>query len=277
MTRILKVQVAVGNVPVSAGNLLGAIIAVLICLATAPLIAREPPSHYRHRSTLPPGEVGGRQLERGGPLRGYFQPVRIEAPPGALISMAVARNFERAQPTPITVGMLIGRVYRFRITRIPQNEGLEVYPTIEVIDRLYPPAGQKVRFAVPVELTREELQWALAGKFVTRVIYLENPETALPRQEDPERQRYFEVRADVDPLRVADQLGRPMAILRMGGRIPDDHGPDDRFLFGSPPLKKYSSPTASPVGQQQAHTLPAVPGGLGRLPIGSTVGRPLYR
>ena len=43
-----------------------------------------------------------------------------------------------------------------------------------------------------------------------------------------------------DPLAVADALGRPVAILRLGGRLPDHQtGPDEHFLYGSPPVVKY--------------------------------------
>jgi hypothetical protein len=133
--------------------------------------------------------------------------------------------------------MLIGQVYRLRVTQVQAYEGLEVYPTIEVINRLYPPEGKRWRFPIPVELTRKELIFALNGKFVTRVIYLEDPERALPLRELPGGfQRYFEVARDEDPLQVADLLGRPMAILRMGSRTPNASGPDARFLFGCPPL-----------------------------------------
>ena len=42
-----------------------------------------------------------------------------------------------------------------------------------------------------------------------------------------------------NPLDVADGLGRPMAILRIGGRLPDASGPDEVFLYGSPPLLRW--------------------------------------
>jgi hypothetical protein len=71
------------------------------------------------------------------------------------------------------------------------------------------------------------------------VIYLEDPETALPIVENPEEQTFFEVGRGENPLEVADRLGRPMAILRMGGRVPDAAGPDAAFLYGSPPFLKY--------------------------------------
>jgi hypothetical protein len=171
-------------------------------------------------------------------LPGYFQPVEIQVPKGTEISTAESGQFSDPVAGPIKLGLLIGSVYRLRLTNIPLNEGLEVYPTLEVIDRLYPPAGQEFRFPIPIELTQEELEMALDGKFVTRVIYLEEPQCALPVREQPE-QTYFEAREGENPLEVADALGRPMAILRMGGRLPDAEGPDATFLFGSPPLMKW--------------------------------------
>ncbi len=203
--------------------------------------AGQPPVHYRHSTTMPPGQVGQDMLRRGGPLPGYFQPVEIIGPQGSTISLVSEGRFEPAQKESALAGMLIGAVYRFKVSGIPAHEGFEVFPTIEVINRLYPPPGQKARFPIPVHVTAEELQLALNGQFVTRVIYLEDPTAAMPQREDPRFQRHFEVHPDQDPLQVADQLGRPMAILRMGSRIPDGVL-NGTFMYGSPPLMKYRKP-----------------------------------
>ncbi len=200
----------------------------------ATLPAQQPNVHYLHHGVMPPGAIGSMQLERGGPLPGYYQPVEIKAPPGASISLAVDRQFDDSQAAPRKAGMLIGAVYRLRVTNIRLAEGIEVFPTIEVIDRLYPPPGQECRFAIPVELTEEDLKLAIDGKFVTRVIFLEDPQHALPARENPNVQNWFEAAPGQDPLAVADGLGRPVAILRLGGRLPDQ-GPDAQFFFGSPP------------------------------------------
>ena len=67
---------------------------------------------------------------------------------------------------------------------------------------------------------------ALNGKFVTRVIYLEDPLNAVPVATGADKpQSFFEVRPTDDPLAIADQLGRPVAILRLGGRLPEATGP----------------------------------------------------
>ncbi|NQU20904.1 MAG: hypothetical protein HQ567_06440 [Candidatus Nealsonbacteria bacterium] len=204
-----------------------------------PLFAQQPDVHYLHHGAMPPGAIGSRQLQRGGPLPGYFQPVEIKAPPGALVSLASEGRFDRPQRAPLRAGLLIGQVYRFRVMKIPRNPGVELFPTIEVIDRLYSPQGQQWRFAIPVELTQEDLELARDGKFVTRVIYLENPRAATPVAEDLQRQNWYEVGPKGDPLVAADTLGRPVAILRLGIRVPDaNEGPDMSFLFGCPPLAK---------------------------------------
>ena len=207
----------------------------------------EPPRHYPWSADMAPGTVGQGQLLSVERMAGYFQPIQIRVPSSARVSLAMDGTFVQPQKGAVTAGMQVGQVYRFQVSNIPLNEGLEVYPTVEVINRLHPPPGEEAHFPVPVELTLADLELALAGKLVTRVIYLEPPDTALPRSADPERQRYFDVGARNDPLRIADELGRPMAIVRLGGIVPDQHGPTDDFLFGSPPLLLYE--TGSPDDQ----------------------------
>ncbi len=227
--------------------------AVLLCLWSAgPLAAQGPPVHYWHQGAMPPGAIGRLQLQRGGPLPGFFQPVEIKAPSGVLISLAEEGQFGRPENAPVLAGMLIGQVYRIRVMNIPLNPGLEVFPTIEVIDRVYAPPGQHERFPIVIDLNPGDLQLALEGKFVTRVIYLEDPRSALPVPEDPQGQGWFEVGPGRDPLAIADALGRPVAILRIGARLPEtERGPDMTFLFGCPPLVRYSprQETSEPTGE----------------------------
>ena len=252
-----------------------ALAAVLSTLSGAALA--QPPVHYQHRADMPPGEVGQRQLLRGGPLAGYFQPVEVTAPKGAIVSLAVEGGFDQGDKESVLAGMQIGYVYRMRVANIPDHAGEEVYPTIELVDRLYPPPGQAARFPVPIELTAEELALALEGRFVTRVIYLEEPRTALPVKDEPKKQQYFEIGAGQDPLKVADQMGRPMAILRMGSRVPDGLTPDGKFLYHSPPLLKFTT-TPVEVKRNEGLEEPQLPPKVGdrqgrtfkRLPDGET-------
>lgn len=250
MTMVHKLRSQTPMVRV-AGNVM--VCAVWIGLA---LVAKaEPPVHYHHAGIMPPGAIGTAQLQRGGPLPGYFQPVEVKAPAGALISAAVSNDFAD-QGERLLAGFLIGSVYRLRISSIPGQEGMEVFPTVEVIDRLYPPLGQEFRFPIPIELSQEELEMAIAGRFVTRVIYLEDPESALPAAQPRDEQPYFEAPDGENPLELADTLGRPMAILRLGGRLPGPEGLDDLFMYGSPPLLKWKPAAQAAVSQPPEFRLP---------------------
>jgi hypothetical protein len=256
-----------------------AVIAVIVGSGLAAVLpAAEPPVHFNHPDSLPPGAIGTEQLQRGGPLPGYFQPIEIRAPRGAVITTAETGSFSDPKPSPLVVGMMIGPVYRLRVTNIPNQEGLEVYPTIEVINRLYPPVGLEYKFPVPVELTQEELEMALDGRYVTRVIYLEEPTDALPVAQSPEDQSYFEAGDGDNPLDVADALGRPMAILRMGARVPDAAGPDAKFLYGSPPIMKWKPPGGEPSGSVEFEPFAQVKR-TGVIPASATARRrvPVYR
>jgi len=241
--------------------------AALVCLATLSVAsAQQPPVHFWHPVGLPPGAIGSQQLQRGGPLPGFFQPVEITAPQGVMISLAEEGRFSNPQPAPLRAGLLVGQVYRLCAINLPFQPGVEVFPTIEVIDRLYAPRGLETRFPVRIDLPREDLEMAAQGKFVTRVVYVENPEAALPTQGIATEPSSFDVAPGMDPLVVADTLGRPIAVVRMGGRVPDQGaGPDMSFLFGCPPVLKLPprpsvpAPQASPKEQAQPTTPPAKP------------------
>ncbi len=228
----------------------------LACLAANTLPAQQPQVHYDHAGTMSPGAIGRGQLRRGGPLRGYVQPVEIKAPQGALISLAMDGQFDAGDGSPRLVGMFVAPVYRLKITNIPLHAGQEVFPTVEVIDRLYAPRGKETRFPIPIDLTQEELEMALDGKFVTRVIYVEDTDTALPVAQDPDEQHWLEVRGSEDPLAEADKLGRPVAILRLGGRLPGADGPNQEFLFGSPPWMPLAPPPEFIETTANANVLP---------------------
>ena len=57
---------------------------------------------------------------------------------------------------------------------------------------------------------------------------------------------------------MADELGRPVAILRLGARVPDQ-GPDPNFYFGSPPWVAYPPRTAG-TGQARPRDRPGPTG-----------------
>jgi len=187
-------------------------------------------------------------------VQGYFQPVLIKGPAGVTVSLAEGAAFTQPETAPLRASLLVGQVYRFRVMNIPLNPGAEVFPSVELIDRIYPPAGQEQRFPIVVELSHDDIMTALQGKFVTKVIYLEDPNLALPALHPGGEQPSFDVAPGRDPLAVADFTGRPVAILRLGAILPPQDGSaDGSFFFGSPP---WTRPTAAP---PTAPVIPATP------------------
>lgn len=208
---------------------------VMVLMFAGNLAAQESSRHRLYQRALPPGAIGSQRLVGGGALLSYYtQPVKVTAPEGARVAFVSRKGFGNHASDPQTVGMHVGRVYRMSVINIPGEPGVEVYPSIEIVDRLYPPPGEAMNFPIPIELTKEELLLAAKGRLVTRIIYVENPETATAIQGEKDHQSWFEVRAGEDPLKVADRLGRPVAILRIGSRLPDLNGNDNRrYFFGA--------------------------------------------
>lgn len=222
----------------------GLLVVSLVCLMSVTLAdVASAQGHPLYRGDMPPGMIGQLQTLRMG-RAGYYQPVEVRGPQGSLVSLAVDCQFMPAEGNIAAAGMLLGEVYRVRIGNIPGLEGVEVFPSVEVIDRLCPPPGQATRFPIPVEISQEDLELAAAGKYVTRIVYVEDPRNPLPVRDVPGEQRVYEARANEDPLRVADDIGRPVAIVRMGSRTPDIDPTSGRFMFNCPSLMLYQRPPA---------------------------------
>ncbi|MEO0530768.1 MAG: hypothetical protein AAF266_09380 [Planctomycetota bacterium] len=179
----------------------------------------ETPKHWLHAGAMPPGAIGSQRLMRGGPLLGYTQPIELRMPEGTSVASTGPYGETSARSERLKVGLQIGQLYRFKAEGVPSHPGVAVYPTVELIDRTYPPCGRESEFPIPIELTLEDLKLAAEGAFVTRIVYVEDPKTALPVSEkEVGGQQWFEARPGADPLVLADELGRPVAIVRIGSR-----------------------------------------------------------
>jgi hypothetical protein len=192
-------------------------------------------THPLLHDSMPPGEIGAIQLHRKPELRGVWQAVEIKGPKGLKVAMADAGQFTD-NLAESRIAVVVGYPYRLRITGIPFEEDAALYPTLEVIDRIHPPAEREHRFPIPIELDEDDLAEAIKGEMVMKVIYLEDNEIADPVDTAGRPQRVLDVRPGQDALRTADRLGRPVAILRIGSRVPNvSEGQDwDNFLYGCP-------------------------------------------
>ncbi len=217
--------------------------------------------HYLYDYGMPPGMVAHRKMLAREAMQGYFQPIQFVGPEGCEISVFSEGLFQPVEPGAAVAGLLVGHIYRLRITGIPGHPGKEMYPSVEIIGRLFPPQGQEVKCAIPVHIPMDDLQPAMDGRLVTRVVYLENPRTAIPEQRTPADQPFFDVGLTEDPIRVAEKFGRPMVIVRIGSRVPDQEELDG-FGFGTPPLMWFESamntpaPHNDPFNNDPLETLP---------------------
>ncbi len=153
------------------------------------------------------------------------QVVRFQGPEGLAIEVL------GPSPSPIptgdhggvlTVGLRRGVGYRLRIANIPERPGVELFPVIEVVGHLHRPADlDPGKYPIRVPFTRDDFDPVLdQGRLVTKVIYLEDPDQALPFRMARDQIPVVTLNPTEHPLRVAAALGRPMAIVRLGGRRP---------------------------------------------------------
>lgn len=176
--------------------------------------------YYPFSDRMPPGYAADMmaRVRQDDPY--YLQPVRIELPSEGTVAIHSA-NPEPALvlASPGQVSVNPGHLYRLRVADMPELPGVELYPSIEILDRLHPPVGRTQNYPIPIVLTKEDLDAAAKGLMVTRVIYLEEPQLAAT--EDPLRRDIpISVPQCANALEEAERLGRPMVIVRIGGRTP---------------------------------------------------------
>lgn len=111
-----------------------------------------------------------------------------------------------------------GGIYRLKLTNIQGREGVELYPTLEIANGSPRTAAYLAHNAIPVQFTTDDFEQVLSGNFVTKVIYLPDPEfqgdalagvnVLVSNRLDP----------GLDPIEEADRRGSIMAIVRIGNK-----------------------------------------------------------
>ena len=111
-----------------------------------------------------------------------------------------------------------GGIFQMKITSIPDRAGVELYPTLEIGPGSSKTAAYLAHNAIPIQFTPEDFDQVMTGNFVTKVIYLPDPEfqdlaiagveTLVSTRLDP----------GMDPIVEADRRGTIMAIIRLGNK-----------------------------------------------------------
>jgi hypothetical protein len=107
-------------------------------------------------------------------------------------------------------------IYRLKLTNVPDRAGVELYPTLEVAPVTPRTDAYLAHSPIPVQFTDEDLDQVLAGNFVTKVIYLPDPEFQELALAGVETLVSTRLDPGVDPIAEADRRGSILAILRIG-------------------------------------------------------------
>ncbi len=107
-------------------------------------------------------------------------------------------------------------IYRLKLTNLPDREGVELYPTLEVAPVTPRTDAYLAHSPIPIQFTDEDLDQVLSGNYVTKVIYLPDPEFQELALAGVETLVSTRLDPGVDPIVEADRRGSILAILRMG-------------------------------------------------------------
>ena len=128
-----------------------------------------------------------------------------------------------------------GGVYRLRISNIEGRPGMTLYPTLEIGVASPRTSAYLAHAAIPIQFTEEDFDQVAAANFVTKVIYVPDPEyqelalagvdTLVSTRLDP----------GVDPIVEADRRGAILAIMRLGNKDLSGAGADAALAAGALP------------------------------------------
>ena len=111
-----------------------------------------------------------------------------------------------------------GGIYRLKLTNIPNREGVELYPTLEIGPATPRTEAFLAHNALPVQITPEDFDQVLSGNFVTKVVYLPDPEFQELALAGVETLVSTRLEPGVDPVVEADRRGAILGILRLGNK-----------------------------------------------------------
>lgn len=199
----------------------------------------------------------------GPPAIGATSQVIFTGPEGMIISWDVsAPGAFDSEPlvAPGRYNFPQGAIYRLKLTNIPGREGVELYPSIEIAPSLPRTDAYLAHNSIPVQFTEEDFDQVLSGNFVTKVIYLPDPdfqelalagvETLVSTRLDP----------GLDPIVEADRRGAILSIIRVGNKDLQVGGQEMMGGQAGAMLAGYCGPDGAPIGPG------GLPGGPGAPP-----------
>ncbi len=204
--------------------------------------------HKHVKNNLPPSDMmmhPGPGVDGPGPGVLQYQPamppvaaasqIYFAGPEGLTVNWDVTEpgRFDSEQlVAPARYNFPQGALYRLKLANIPGRPGVELFPTLEVGPGMPRTEAFLAHNAIPVEFTDDDFDQVMTGNFVTKVIYLPDPEfqelalagvgTLVSTRLDP----------GVDPIVEADRRGAIMAIVRLGNKDLGIQSPAPQAMSG---------------------------------------------
>ena len=139
-----------------------------------------------------------------------------------------------------------GGLYRVKLTNIPGREGVELYPTIELAYGNPRTGAYLAHNSIPIQFTEEDFDQVATGNFVTKVLYLPDPDFQGPALAGIDTLVSTRLDPGIDPIVEADRRGSILAIIRLGDK--DIEMPGTAGLAGpvamGPPIPGLPAPFA---------------------------------
>jgi len=126
-----------------------------------------------------------------------------------------------------------GGLYRLKLTNIPSRPGVELYPTVELAYANPRTGAYLAHNSVPLQFSEEDFDQVLTGNFVTKVIYLPDPEFQGPAIAGIDTLVSTRLDPGIDPIVEADRRGSILAIIRLGDKDIEMEGAGMAGLIGN--------------------------------------------
>lgn len=161
-----------------------------------------------------------------------------------------------------------GGLFRIKLTNIPDREGVELYPTIELAYANPRTGAYLAHNSIPIQFDQEDFDQVITGNFVTKVLYLPDPDFQGPALAGIDTLVSTRLDPGIDPIVEADRRGSILAIIRLGDKDIEMPGSGVMGLGGmAPPIAGLPAPFApastegcGPCGGACVNTPPQLPG-----------------
>ncbi|WP_146392857.1 hypothetical protein [Allorhodopirellula solitaria] len=199
--------------------------------------------------SIPPG--GGVMMASGMPGMVSTAQVTFGTPDGMHVRYdATGAGMFDSEPlvVPARQNFPQGGLYRLKLTNIPSRPGVELYPTVELAYANPRTGAYLAHNSVPLQFSEEDFDQVLTGNFVTKVIYLPDPEFQGPAIAGIDTLVSTRLDPGIDPIVEADRRGSILAIIRLGDKDIEMAGGNLGGIASSgmmgPPITGLPSPFA---------------------------------